>query len=415
MRGNEKYKTMRQKNYIRVPYGLSVHGEEEINAVVQVLRGNTAFGPRGREFEAKIAKLFGKKFGIMVNSGSSANLLALELLDLPEGSEVITPILTFATTAAPLYQKKLHPVFIDVEPGTYVADASQVERAITPKTRAIKIPSLIGNIPNLEKLQNVARRHKLWFIEDSCDTLGGSFQGKPTGFYSHISTTSFYGSHIINGAGGGGLLAVNDPAWARRAMVLRGWGRTSSLYGETQESEDITRRFKVALAGIPYDAKFIFSEVGYNFLPLEISAAFGLVQLGKLARFTKMRQKNFARLLNFFTKYEEFFILPRATPGVSTTWLAFPLTIREGAPFVRRDICTFLEERNIQTRPVFTGNITRQPAFENRKARMFLKKYPATDHVMSHAFVVGCHQGLGDAELSHLEESFEKFLSKYVE
>ena len=405
---------MKQKKYIRVPYGLSVHGEEEINAVVKVLRGNTALGKRTREFEKKIADLFGKKYGVMVNSGSSANLLAFDLLNLPKGAEVITPMLTFATTVSPIIMRGLTPVFVDVEEGTYVANVAQVERAITKRTRALMIPSLIGNVPNLKQLAAIAKKHNLFLVEDSCDTLGASFQGKPTGTYSHISTTSFYGSHIINGAGGGGMILVNNPEWAERLVVLRGWGRSSSLYGEKDASEDVKKRFRVTLAGIPYDAKFIFSEMGYNFLPLEISSAFALEQLKKLPKFSLSRDKNFTRLAQFFKKYEEFFILPRLTPGAKTNWLAFALTIREGAPFSRREICRFLEERNIQTRPVFTGHILRQPAFEKVKAKTPFKNYSATDHVMAHAFLIGCHQGLHEMQLEHVENSFLEFFSQFA-
>ena len=195
--------TKQNKAKMRVPYGYSVHGQQEINAVVRVLKGNTALSKNVKEFELKIAKMFGKKYGVMVNSGSSANLLAFELLNLPRGSEVITPILTFATTLAPIVQKGLVPVFVDIEPNTFIVNIAQVEKAITKKTKALMIPSLMGNIPNLEKLSKIAKKYKLWFIEDSCDTLGGSYKGRPTGSYSHITTTSFYGSHIINGAGGG--------------------------------------------------------------------------------------------------------------------------------------------------------------------------------------------------------------------
>ncbi|MEK9166378.1 MAG: aminotransferase class I/II-fold pyridoxal phosphate-dependent enzyme [Patescibacteria group bacterium] len=406
---------MKRNNYIRVPYGMSVHGEEEIEAVVKVLCGNTALGERTREFEVKIARLFGKKHGVMVNSGSSANLLAFELLDLPKGAEVITPILTFATTVSPIVVKGLMPVFVDVEEGTFIVNTEQVRRAITKRTRALMIPSLIGNVPNLKELAAIAKKHKLFLIEDSCDTLGASFAERPTGTYSHISTTSFYGSHIINGAGGGGMIAVNNPEWARRLVILRGWGRTSSLFGETKESEDIKKRFNIKLAGIPYDAKFIFSEMGYNFLPLEISSAFALAQLKKFPAFARKRDANFARLFAFFQKYEKFFILPKTTPGAKTNWLAFALTIREGALFSRMEICKFLEERNIQTRPVFTGNILRQPAFRDIPAKTPFKNYPVTDHVMSHAFLIGCHQGLEDKHLEHIENSFDEFLSKMEE
>ena len=212
---------------LRVPYGFSVHGQEEIDAVIEVLRGNTAIGDKTSDFEAKVAKMFGKKHGVMVNSGSSANLLAFELLNLPKGSEVITPALTFATVVAPIVQKGLIPVFVDVDPTTYLVNLEQVKQAITKKTKALMIPSLMGNIPNMKALSQIAKKHKLYFIEDSCDTLGGRCEGKPTGIYSDISITSFYGSHIINGAGGGGMIMVNDPKWESRLKVLRGWGRQS--------------------------------------------------------------------------------------------------------------------------------------------------------------------------------------------
>ena len=400
---------MAKSQSIRVPYGLSVHGEEEIKAVVDVLRGNTALGPKTEEFEKKIAKLFGKKYGVMVNSGSSANLLALELLNLPAGSEVITPLLTFATTVAPIVQKGLVPGFIDVGPNNYLIDIDKVERAITGKTRALMIPSLLGNIPNMKQLREIADQHRLWFIEDSCDTLGGRYAGKSTGAYSHISTTSFYGSHIINGAGGGGMISVNDPKWREKLIVLRGWGRRSSLFGEKQKSEDLKNRFRGEIAGVPYDEKYTFSEIGYNFLPLELSAAFALVQLKKFPKFAEARRQNFARLLKFFGKFKNLFILPKQTPQTQTTWLAFPLIIKPDAPFTRHAITTFLEKQNIQTRPIFTGNILQQPGFRNILHRLGQDEYPNTELIMRNGFVMGCHHGLVAEQLDYLENKVREF------
>lgn len=399
---------------MRVPYGLSVHGKEEIDAVVNVLKGNTALGPKTKEFEKKIAKMFGKKYGIMVNSGSSANLLAFELLDLPKGSEVITPLLTFATTVAPIIQKGLIPVFIDVDLETYLINIDQLEKAITKKTRALMIPSLLGNIPNLERLSKIAKKYNLFLIEDSCDTLGGTFKNKPTGIYSDISTTSFYGSHIINGAGGGGIICVNNPKWTKRLIVLRGWGRRSSLFGEKADSEKLKNRFRAKMIGVLYDEKFTFSEVGYNFLPLELSSAFGLVQLKKFPKFKSIRYKNFSRLYKFFSLYKNYFILPKTTTGAKTSWLAFPVIIKKEAPFERFEIIKYLENKNIQTRPVFTGDITLQPGFQNIKYRKPQKSYSNTHNIMKNAFVVGCHQGLNDFQLSYLEEVIEKFIKRYI-
>lgn len=397
----------------RVPYGLSVHGQEEIDAVVQVLKGNTALGDRVKEFENKVAKMFGKRYGVMVNSGSSANLLAFEILNLPKGSEVITPMLTFATTVAPIVQKGLVPVFVDIEPQTYIIDINQLEKAITKKTKALMIPSLMGNIPNLKRLQAIAKKHKLWLIEDSCDTLGGSYNNRPSGIYSDISTTSFYGSHVINGAGGGGMICVNNPEWVDRLVVLRGWGRQSSLFGEKASSELLANRFVAKLDGIPYDNKFIFSEIGYNFLPLEISGAFALVQLKKFPKFLAMRQKYFAQMYKFAQKYQKYFLLPKQTPNTKTAWLAFPLIIKNNAPFSRLDIVTFLENKNVQTRPVFTGNILKQPGFKNISHRNAVKAYPYTEQVMRNAFVVACHHGLAQRQIDYLQQCFVEFLAQF--
>ncbi|MBF05414.1 NarL family transcriptional regulator [bacterium] len=398
---------------MRVPYAQSTHGEEEIEAVVSVLKNNTALGPQTNEFESAIAAMFGKKHGIMVNSGSSANLLAFEVLNLNPGDEVITPLLTFGTVVAPIIQKGLVPVFVDVEEGTYIVNTDAVEAAITQKTKVLMIPSLLGNIPNLEELQRIAKENDLWLIEDSCDTLGATYNGKPTGEYSHITTTSFYGSHIINGAGGGGMILVNDEKLAERLVILRGWGRKSSLYGETATSELLENRFEVELDGVEYDNKFVFSEIGYNFLPLEISSAFGLVQLTRFPKFSESRKKNYADLKEFIKQYEEFFILPKQTPNTTTNWLAFPVVIRDNAPFNRKEFATYLEEQGIQTRPIFTGNILKQPAFKNIEHRLAEKEYPNTEVIMRGGMVFGCHQGLSDEQITFMKKTMSEFIEKH--
>ena len=409
---------MNSSNLIRVPYASAVFGKEEIAAVNKVLANpqRIVAGESVREFEKKIARLFGKRYGVMVNSGSSANLIALEVLNLPPGSEVITPILTFSTTLAPILQKGLVPVFADVVEGAYIINVDQVESLITKKTKAMMIPSLLGNIPDLERLSKLARRHKLWLIEDSCDTLGPRYKGKPTGFYSHISTTSFYASHIITAAGGGGMVCFHDSKLARRALVMSNWGRQSTLFGLHEKSEDLKKRFAGRIDGGVYDAKFIFSEVGYNFQPTELSGAFGLEQLKRLKQFFAARRRNFSSLEKFFKKYEHFFILPRqSNKQAEVNWLAFPLTIRPGAPFTRLQISKFLEERNIQTRPIFTGNVLRQPAFNKIKAKRTLPSgYPVADQVMCNGIVLGCHQGLTIKQKTYLLATLELFLKKYI-
>ena len=395
---------------IRVPYGQTVHGEEEIEAVVRVLRTSTQMGHHVREMERRVAALFAKPFGIMVNSGSSANYLAVELLALPAGSEVITPVLTFATTVAPLVRAGLVPVFVDVEPDTFNIDVRAIEAAIGPQTKAMMIPSLIGNLPDWDRIAALAKAHGLKVIEDSADTLGATLRGSSTGTRSDISTTSFYGSHVINCGGNGGMLCVRDERLASEARLLRSWGRSSSLF---VESEAIENRFAIDVGGIPYDAKFVFDRIGYNLEPSEMGAAFGLVQLDKLDVNVSARERNFARQLAFFRAYEKWFILPRQMESSRTGWLAFPLIIRDGAPFKRRDLQIFLERKNIQTRTVFTGNILRQPGFANIPCRRVGTGYPNADGVMRGGMLIACHHGLVDAQLEYMHQSFEEFAAQH--
>ncbi|MCK5459614.1 aminotransferase class I/II-fold pyridoxal phosphate-dependent enzyme [Candidatus Parcubacteria bacterium] len=406
---------MENKKKIRVLYASAVYGKEEIEAVKKVLSNPLKIGAGHavKEFEKQISELFEKKYGIMVNSGSSANLLIFELLNFPKGSEIITPILTFGTTLAPIVQKGLVPVFIDIDHGTYVINANQIESMISDKTKALMIPSLFGNVPDLEKIRKIADKHNLFFIEDSCDTLGSKFQGKSTGAYSDASTSSFYASHIITGAGGGGILCVDDPILAKRALVMSNWGRESTLFGVYEESEEINKRFSGKLDGKTYDSKFIFSEVGYNFQPTEIQGAFAVEQLKRFPIFKQKRQKIFLELISFFEKYSKFFILPKQDLRVETIWLAFPLTIKDNVCFSRTEITEYLEEKGIQTRPVFTGNVLKHPAFENIESRTIESGYPVTDSVMNNSFVIGCHNGLEEYQINYLKEMFSLFLKRY--
>lgn len=397
---------MSTQQYLHVPYGRTVHGEEEIEAVVSVLRTSTQMGKHVREMEQKVAGLFHKKHGIMVNSGSSANYLAVEILKLPAGSEVITPTLTFSTTVAPLIKNQLVPVFIDVEPGTFNIDVNQVETMITPNTKAMMIPNLLGNLPDWKKLREIADKYHLILIEDSCDTLGATIDGISVGRFTDMSTTSFYGSHVINCAGNGGMLCVNDDRLNEITRLLRSWGRSSSLF---VESEAIENRFNVQVDGIDYDAKFVFEMLGYNLEPSEMGAAFGLVQLSKLDSNIALREHFFNLHMKFFSQYEEWFILPKQLPDSKTGWLAFAPTIRETAPFARRDLQIFLEKRNIQTRTVFTGNILRQPGFKNIQRREREQGYPNTDQVMRGGILIGCHHGLTLEMMAHMHTSIEEF------
>lgn len=395
-------------DYPHVPYGKTVHGEKEIEAVVDVLRTSTQMGPRVREFEEKVSNTFAKNHGLMVNSGSSALLLAMEVMNLPKGSEVITPALTFATTVAYIVRNDLVPSFVDVSEGTFVIDPGKIESMITDKTRAIVAPHLIGNIVNWEEILPIIKKHNLFVLEDSADTLGGTLNGISSGYHADISITSFYGSHVINCAGNGGMVCFNDKAQYERAKLLRSWGRSSSLFDE--KSEAIENRFNVDLEGIKYDAKFVFEEIGHNLEPSEMGAAFGLVQFDKLKQNIETRVKNFEVQQEFFKQYEEFFVLPKQTPNSYTGWLAYPLTIREGAPFARQDFQIFLEKRNIQTRVVFTGNILRQPGFKNIVCKKASEGYKEADKVMRGGVLLGCHHGLTDEMMEHTHESVKAFM-----
>jgi CDP-6-deoxy-D-xylo-4-hexulose-3-dehydrase len=401
---------MAKEDFIHVPYGKAVWGEAEKKAVMHVLDTSTLMGTHVRQMEERVSSLFAKQHGIMVNSGSSANYLAIEILQLPVGSEVITPALTFSTTVAPLVKNNLVPVFVDVEPDTFNIDAEQIESMVTDKTKAMMIPNLLGNLPNWKKIQEIGRKHHLILIEDSADTLGATIEGKEAGHLVDISTTSFYGSHVINCAGNGGMLCVNSEELANRARLLRSWGRSSSLF---VESEAIENRFNVHIDEIRYDAKFVFEALGYNLEPSEMGAAFGLVQLDNLQKNIDVRVQRFAQQYDFFKAYPEWFMLPNQLENSRTGWLAFPMIVKDTAPFTRTDLQLFLEKRNIQTRTVFTGNILRQPGFKNIKHVANPAGYPNADRVMRGGILMACHHGLTDEMLVHVHASCVLFFEQF--
>jgi len=400
------------KKNIRVPYGLSVHGKQEIDAVKAVLKTSTQMGVNVRNFEKKIAKLFLKKKGLMTNSGSSAILLAMETLDFPPGSEIITPILTFSTTVGYIVKNNWIPIFADVDEGTYCISTKKIEKLITKKTRAIIAPNLMGNIVNWKKIAEVVKRKKILIIEDSADTLGAKFKNKSASSYSDISITSFYGSHIINCAGNGGMVCFNDEKKYIRAKLLRSWGRSSSLYDE--KSEKIENRFNIRLDGIPYDKKFVFEKIGHNLEPSELGAAFGLVQLKKLSSNIKKRIDNFKSHTIFFEKYSDYFVLPKQLPNSVTGWLAYPITIKENVPFTRNNMQIFLEKKNIQTRVIFTGNILRQPGFKDIKTKSKKDEFPEADKVMKNGILIACHHGLTKKMKKHIYNSIHEFMKRYL-
>ena len=395
---------------MKITYGKNLYNNLEISSVVRTLRKTTQMGKSVSNFEKKISKYFGKKYGLMVNSGSSALILAIEALNLKKGSEIIVPCLNFGTAVSSILICGHKPVFVDAEIETLQINISKLEKKITKKTKAIMIPNLIGNVPDWKKIYKIARKFKLPLIEDSADTLGASIDRKPTGVYSDISITSFYGSHIISCAGNGGMLLTNNKKCYEKAKVLRSWGRMSTLI---KDSENIVKRLNIKLKGIDYDKKFVFSELGYNFEPSEIGAAFGLVQLKKFKKFMLLRNKNFNKHLNFFKKLNEYFIVPKVHKNVKTNFLAYPVILNTHK-FNRKNLQIFLEENNIQTRPIFSGNILRHPAFTNLiNKKNKLSEFKNADYIMKNGILIGCHQGLKNKDIDYIHSIINQFIMKF--
>ena len=392
----------------QITYGKNVYGSEEINAVLKRLKQTTQMSTSVKAFEKQIAKKFNKKYGIMVNSGSSAIHLGLKILNLKKNSEVIVPCLNFGTAISSLIFCDLKPIFVDVNIKTLQIDENLIEKKINSKTKAIMVPNLIGNIPNWKRIKKIATKYNLKIIEDSADTLGAKIDKKSTGFYSDMSITSFYGSHIISCAGNGGMFLTNNKDFFNKAKVLRSWGRMSTLI---KDSENINKRLGIKLKGFDYDRKFVFSEAGYNFEPSEIGASFGLVQLKKFKNFNALRNRNFNLHYNFFKKLNDYFIVPKIEKSVKTNFLAYPIILKNNKKFSRKQIQIFLEKQNIQTRPIFTGNTLRHPAFSNLiNNRNKLNSFKNADYIMKYGLLIGCHQGLKEKDISYIHSKIMKFI-----
>ena len=377
---------MQKKKNTRVLYAQCVYGKEEKQAVLKSLENTfLSVGKNSAEFEKKVAKLFGKKYGVFVNSGSSANLLVSQVI--PPG-EVITPALTFATTLTPLLQTGHKPVFIDSEVNTFLPTVEAIEAKITPQTVAIMIPDLLGNRMDSARLRAICDAKGILYIQDSCDTLVKQRSG------GHFVTTSFYGSHIITAMGGGGMVMSDFKFEIDRIRTMRDWGRGVDV------SEVIKDRYKYDIDGIPYDGKFVYTERGFNMRPIDAQAAFGLVQLKRLPKFIKVRKQNFKELYSFFKQFP-YFNLP--VSQFNPNWLAFPLTLKN-APFTRFELVDWFESHNIQTRPIFSGNITRHPAFKGEG------EFPNADYVMEHGILLGIHQGMDKKQLNYVKDTFNRFV-----
>jgi CDP-6-deoxy-D-xylo-4-hexulose-3-dehydrase len=374
------------------PYKFESYGEEEIKAVEESLRSGWlgGQGPKSVEFEEKIAKQFGKKYGIFVNSGSSACLLALASLQLPKGTKVITPACTFSTTLAPIIQLGLIPVFVDVGLNDYVADIEQVIEAVTPEVKVIMLPNLIGNKPNWKKLKTDLKislgRPDIILIEDSADTVTYTPE-------SDIATTSFYASHVITAGGSGGMVMFNDKKLVNVCLQFRDWGRLGG------DSEIMSERFSHMVDGIPYDHKFLYSVLGYNFKSSEMNAAFGLVQLERFKIFEQIRRANVERYIENLKDVEEI-LLP--DDSIQPNWLAIPLQTEK-----RFELLNFLEDNNIQTRVTFAGNVTRHPVY-----REYLQDFKNADIIMKNGFLLGAHHGMTIEDVDYVCDKVKEFFNK---
>jgi CDP-6-deoxy-D-xylo-4-hexulose-3-dehydrase len=372
----------------KVFYAEANYSEEEIKSVLEVLNNNRLAlmcGQNVKKLEDKIAKIFNKEFGLMTNSGSSANLIGVQSLNLEKGTKVITPALTFSTTVSPLVQSGLIPLFIDVEKETMQINTSLLKEISLEGVSAICVPNLIGNVANWEEIYQFAKENNLKTIEDSADTIGYKYKTDIKN-WSDVSTTSFYASHVVTGAGFGGMTCFSDKENYDLGLSLRGWGRRSSLYGET---EDYERRFNTKIDGMNYDDKYIFDDIAYNFLPSEISAAFALVQMKNLRKNLKNRLENYNYLKKNLSVSDNFFI-PLSYENVETGWLAFPVILQNKLASKRKEVQIFLEKAGIQTRTIFTGNILRQPVAKKFKWESY-GNFSVSDNIMKSGILLGCH------------------------
>ena len=382
---------MQEKKVWYAPNKFESYGEQEIQAVVDCLRDGwiAGFGPRSVEFEEKIAKHFGKKYGVFVNSGSSACLLALACLQLPKGTKVVTPACTFSTTLAPIIQLGLVPVFVDVDLITYCANSKEVLSAITDDVKVLMIPNLIGNKPDWKAIKDglvAMGREDIVLIEDSADTVTHTPE-------TDIATTSFYASHVITAGGSGGMVMFNDEKLKNVSLQFRDWGRMGD------NSEIMSDRFNHSVDGIPYDHKFLYGVLGYNFKSSEMNAAFGLVQLERFKEFEGIRRANIERYLDNLKDVPEI-LLP--DDSIKPNWLAIPLQTEK-----RFELLNFLEENNIQTRVTFAGNVTRHPVY-----REYLQPFTNSDVIMKNGFLLGAHHGMTIEDVDYVCNKIKEFFNK---
>ncbi|MBN9523037.1 lipopolysaccharide biosynthesis protein RfbH [bacterium] len=401
----------------RVPYAGRVFDDNEVVAAVDsVLDFWLTLGPQGDRFERELADYVGARHALLVNSGSSANLVAFAALTsrqldrpLRPGDEVVTVAAGFPTTVAPIVQHGCVPVFVDVHLSTANAIVDRVAAAVGPKTRAVMIAHTLGNPFDVDGVLDVVRRHDLYLVEDNCDALGSLYRGRRTGTFGHLATQSFYPPHHLT-MGEGGAVLTSEGRLKRVAESFRDWGR--DCWCPSGKDNTCNKRFGWTLGTLPegYDHKYVYSHLGYNLKPLDVQAAIGREQLKKVDAFTAARRANHARIRAMLAPYEEYLHLPEPTPGAEPSWFGFLATVRDGAPFTKRDIVRYLEDRHVQTRQLFAGNLLRQPAFEGVEHRV-VGDLANTDKLMADAFFLGVYPGLTPAMLDYLESLLADFFA----
>jgi len=391
---------------------------EMVNLVDAALDFWLTAGRFTEEFETRLANFVGTSGALLVNSGSSANLVAFSSLTSPAlgperlkpGDEVVTVAAGFPTTVNPVLQHGLIPVFVDVDVGTYCAIPEQIEETIGPKTRAIMMAHPMGNPVDLGLIQRLVARRGLFYVEDNCDALGSTYEGRLTGSFGHLSTISFYPAHHIT-MGEGGAVLTNDEKLSRIARSFRDWGR--DCYCSGGENDTCGKRFTQQWGTLPYgyDHKYVYSHIGYNLKATDLQAAVGCAQLGKLPEFIQRRKHNHRALLEGLKAYEEFLLLPVPTPNSDPSWFGFVLTVREGVGFARADLVRHLEAHKIETRPLFAGNLLRHPAYQGIRYRQ-VGRLENTDRITQDTFFIGCYPGIGPAELAYMLEVFDAFFKQ---
>lgn len=402
----------------KIHYAGRVYDEKEMQAMTEsVLDFHLTLGKWGTRFLWDFCSYMGMKYGVLVNSGSSANLVAISALcssntenPLKPGDEVITPALAFPTTLNPILQNGLVPVFVDVEEDTYNIDASKLAAALSEKTRAVAFAHTLGNPAEMDRIMDFARENRLFVLEDACDALDSFYGGKRCGTFGDVSTYSFYAAHHIT-MGEGGAVLTNDPNLARQARSIRDWGRACWCEtGEENPNGACGHRFDGKFGDLPrgYDHKYVYSNIGYNLKPLDVSCAVGVEQLKKLPEFGRKRRANFAALFGALKRYQKYLILPRALPRADPCWFSLPLTVRGDAGFTRGELVRFLEDRGIETRMLFAGNILRQPAYRNIPHRC-AGTLANTERTVEGTFFVGVYPGLTDEMLGYMADSFDLF------